>query len=186
MVARAEAAQATHRAILDAALALFGREPFARVTLGRVAGRAGVTVQTVLRLFGSKEALFAAVAEREGARIRSERRLSAETDLATALSTLVAHYEKDGDLVLHLLAQEQDCPPVAQAVAEGRRVHRAWVERHCRSLLLGTRGGQRQIKVSAAIAATDLSTWRLLRRDLGLDPEQTTAAMLALLHGLKE
>lgn len=186
MQARAEAAQATHRAILDAALALFGREPFARVTLGRVAGRAGVTVQTVLRLFGSKEALFAAVAEREGARIRSERRLPTGAGLAAALATLVAHYEKDGDLVLHLLAQEQDCPPVAQAVSEGRRVHRAWVQRHCRPLLLGARGRDRQIKVGAAIAATDLSTWRLLRRDLGLDRDQTAAAMVALLHGLKE
>ena len=86
----------------------------------------------------------------------------------------------------YLLAQEQDCPPVAQAVAEGRRTHRAWVQHHCRPLLLGARGRGRQIKVGAAIAATDLSTWRLLRRDLGLDSDQTAAAMLALLHGLKE
>ena len=54
-----KAAEATARAITAAARALF-TELFNQVSLPAIADRAAVTVQTVLRRFGSKEELFAA------------------------------------------------------------------------------------------------------------------------------
>jgi len=186
MTARAEATRATGEAILDAAVAAFSELPFERVTLNDVAERSGVTVQTVLRRYGSKELLFQAVAEREGARIEGARDLPADSPLETALSALVDHYEEDGDLVLHLLSQEHVSPPVGDAVREGRRVHRDWVIRHCDAALGRTRGKQRERRIAAAIAATDLGTWKLLRRDLELDRADVEAAMLDLINGLKE
>ena len=59
MGARAQAVDATRRRIVDALIALAGERPFAEVTLDAVAERAGVSVQTVLRQFGSRDGLFA-------------------------------------------------------------------------------------------------------------------------------
>jgi AcrR family transcriptional regulator len=69
MVARAKAAEATRGKILESARELFAELPYDRVSLDAVAARAGVTVQTVLRRFGSKEDLLAAVAAWRSARI---------------------------------------------------------------------------------------------------------------------
>ena len=59
MGARAQAVDATRRRIMDALIALAGERPFAEVTLDTIAERAGVSVQTVLRQFGSRDGLFA-------------------------------------------------------------------------------------------------------------------------------
>ena len=185
MSARAAAAEATAEAILDAALAAFGSLPFDRVTLNEVAARSGVTVQTVIRRFGSKEELFEAVAEREGERIMATRAVVDGADLAAALEALLEHYEQDGDLVLHLTAQEAHWGQIAEVVAEGRRVHREWVERHCGEMLAGSRGHDREQRINAAIVATDLYTWKLLRRDLNLEREEVAAIMTKLLNGLE-
>ena len=56
---RAERAAATRQRIVDSAQALFV-ERSAEFTLDRVAVESGVSVQTVLRSFGSKEALILA------------------------------------------------------------------------------------------------------------------------------
>ena len=72
---RAEAEHVTGEAILDAALAAFAQEPFDRVTLQRIAAASGVTVQTVIRRFGSKEQLFEALGERERVRVHATRGL---------------------------------------------------------------------------------------------------------------
>ena len=184
MIARAEAAEATGAAILDAARYAFGQLPFDHVTLNAVAAESGVTVQTVIRRYGSKEGLFEAVAKVERERITASRAVTEETDLATALHTLVDHYEADGDFVLHLVAQEHHSTLVREAVQEGRQVHREWVERHCRAAFAGTKGQKRERRVHAAIAATDLGTWKLLRRDLGVTRDEVELIMLTLLHGM--
>lgn len=185
MTARAEAAEATGNAILDAARSAFRELPFDHVTLGTVAAQAGVTVQTVLRRYGSKEQLFESVASVERRRIAASRAVSPDAELETALRSLVDHYEDDGDLILHLVAQEHHSTLVREAVQEGREVHREWVERHCAAVLAGTKGQERERRIHAAIAATDLGTWKLLRRDLGLSIHEAELTMLSLLHGME-
>ncbi len=184
MTARAEAARATGEAILDAAWSAFRRLPYDRVTLGEIAEAAGVTVQTVIRRFGSKDGLFGAVADREGARIIAARTVPADAGLEAALEALIDHYETDGDVITHLIAQEHVVDLIGDVVREGRRVHRDWVETHCRDLLGGIEGVRRTRIVHAAIAATDLFTWKLLRRDLALERADVEATMLELLDGL--
>lgn len=184
MTARAQATKATGEAILQAAFAAFESQPFDRVTLSEVAAQSGVTIQTVIRRFGSKEQLFEAVARREGARIRQTRAVPEDADLDAALNALLDHYEEDGDLILHLVAQEHHWAPVGEVVREGRQVHREWVERHCRHALGGAGGQERERRIHAAIAATDLSTWKLLRRDLGLERSEVTAIMGMLVRGI--
>jgi AcrR family transcriptional regulator len=184
--ARVRSERATGEAILDAALKAFASEPFDRVTLSSVAEVSGVTVQTVLRRFGSKEQLFETLVERERPRILAARDLPGTADLHAALEALVRHYEVDGDLVLNLVAQEQLFAPIRRVVDGGRQVHREWVERHCGVLFGSCQETEREMVLHAAIAATDLSTWKLLRRDLGLGEAEVVAIMTALLNGLKQ
>jgi AcrR family transcriptional regulator len=183
--ARAEAERATGEAILDAAFAAFGTEPFDRVTLQRIAEESGVTVQTVIRRFGSKEELFEALVQRERPRILAAREAADGHGLEDSLRALIAHYEADGDTVLNFIAQEDRVPLVGEVVREGRRTHREWVERHCALLVSDTDGREREELLHAAIAATDLYTWKLLRRDRGLQPDRVHAVMMRLLDGLK-
>ena len=183
--ARAESEKATGEAILNAAFTAFSQETFDRVTLQSIADDSGVTVQTVLRRFNSKENLFEAVSERETARILASREVADDAGLPAALQALLNHYEQDGDVVLNLVAQEHLFDHIREVVERGRRSHREWVERQCRDLLNGHSGAERERLLHAAIVATDLYTWKLLRRDLGLELSEVAAVMSVLLNGLK-
>jgi AcrR family transcriptional regulator len=183
--ARAEAEQATIDSILGSAFSAFAHEPFDRVTLQSIAEHSGVTVQTVIRHFGSKEKLFEALVEREAPRILARREPGEDAGLSAALGALLDHYEEDADMVLNFISQEHLFEPVRRVVELGRGVHREWVETHCADILAGTEGVERERLIHAAIAATDVSTWKLLRRDLGLEQSEVAAVMLKLLEGLK-
>jgi len=187
MTTRAQLAVETGARILDAAKALFSVHQFDAVTLAEVADRAEVTMQTVIRRFGSKERLFEAVAERETARILAEREPGSDDPptMAAAVRSLVAHYETDGATMLNLLSQEHRFPAVATITARGREAHRDWVARHCESVLGPARGKGRRRRLVAAIAATDLYIWKLLRLDLGLSTAEVEKTMMALLKGLE-
>lgn len=187
MTERAKTAEATGERILDAARERFSTMLFDEVTLTDIATDAAVTVQTVIRRFGSKEDLFTALAEREAARILAERDPSGSPygSLEAALQTLVDHYERDGETMLNLLAQESRFPMIAGVVASGRDLHENWVEEHCRSVLGGSTGEESPRRLQAAIAATDLYTWKLLRLDRGLSRDEVVETMLILLEGLE-
>lgn len=182
---RAETEKATGEAIIKAALAAFAQEPFDRVTLQSIADDSGVTVQTVIRRFGSKEALFETLVEREAPRVLASREVADDAGLPAAIDALLSHYEQFGDIILNFVSQEHLFEPIGAIVDQGRRVHREWVERHCRKLLMGSHGARRERCLYAAIVATDLSTWKLLRRDLGLEPSEVAAVMNELLNALK-
>ncbi len=182
---RAETEKATGEAIIKAALTAFAQEPFDRVTLQSIADDSGVTVQTVIRRFGSKEALFETLVEREAPRVLASRTVADDAGLPAAIEALLSHYEQDGEMILNFISQEHLFEPVRAVVEQGRRVHQEWVERHCRELLTGSDGARRRRLLYAAIVATDLSTWKLLRRDLSLEPSEVAAVMNELLNALK-
>jgi len=170
MTRRAGDAARTRERIVDAAERLLTSRPVAVVTLQAVADEAGVTVQTVLRHFGSRDGCIAAVAGRVRPRVEEQRGSSLPGDVAGALDGLCAHYETDGRLILNLLAQEGTDPFAAGTVAEGRAYHRAWVQR-CFAPAEG------EELVDALVAATDLYVWRLLRLDLGRSAAATRATI---------
>src|SRR4051812_15934889 len=106
MTARAEAVEATRQQILRALIDLSGERLFSDIGLDTVAERAGVSVQTVLRHFGSRAGLFEAAVELGRSEAAEERRVPAG-DVAEAVRVLVDHYEARGAGVLLMLAQEQ-------------------------------------------------------------------------------
>lgn len=184
MTVRADSAAQTGERIVNAAKRAFLDAQFDEATLTTIAQDAGVTVQTVVRRFGSKEGLFEAVAAREIDRVRSERtvRDRANGGLASAVHVLVAHYEKDGAMMLRLLAQEARSRAVAHVLSNGRTLHEEWVLDNCAEALVG--GGAERL--AAAIAATDLYVWKLLRLDRGMSQRSVERTMLTLLQGLAE
>ena len=62
----------------------------------------------------------------------------------------------------------------------GRRYHRDWVTKTYGPALATLPPATRHRKLAQLTAVTDLATWRLLRRELGLSPHQTTAAIREL------
>lgn len=189
MAARAEATAATRRAIGDAFLALFEEVSYDELTLDLVADRAGVSVQTIIRHFGSKDALFTAAAH-EFASAEAERRAATPVgDVDRAVRAVVGHYERVADRVLRLLDQEGRLPALREAADLGRRIHYDWVETAFEPFLAGLASPERRRRRAQLIALTDIYMWKLFRRDLGLGRRQTEIAMTetvtALLDGGK-
>jgi AcrR family transcriptional regulator len=184
MTARAEAATATGERILDAAIAVFWQAPVDDIPLEEVARRAGVSVQTVIRRFGSKHGLLAAAAERETERVTGQRTLAPVGDVPGAVRNLLDHYEELGLPVLRLLAQEERSAALRALADRGRAVHAGWCERVFAPALAGLRGADRARRLAQLIAVTDVLTWKLLRHDRRLSRRQTERALIELLQPL--
>lgn len=183
MVARADAAERRRRAIIDAASELFwARDPDA-ITLEAIAARAGVTLQTVLRRFGTKDAVFAAAAEVRAAEIARSREPARPGDRAAALRALLASYERMGDVNWRLLRFEHQGGAMHDVLQAARAGHRAWVARTFDDVL-PRRGAERERRLDALFAATDFYMWKLHRRDLGRGRAATAAAMTLLVDAL--
>ena len=184
MGARAEAVAATRQAIVDAYLALVVDREYDEITLESVAERAGVTVQTVIRRFGSKEELFATVARETAAQEVAFRAEAIPGDVRDAVRSLVARYERIGDVVLRVLAQEDRFPALREVTDEGRKIHYGWVERAFSPFLEPLSPGERRRRRGQLVALTDIFIWRLLRRDLGFGQRQTELAMTEMIDAL--
>lgn len=180
---RAAATAATRRAILDAAVEI--ADP--RVPLAVIAERAGVSERTVLRHFGDRGGLFAAATEEATRRIEEERFVVPPGDLEGAVANLVAHYEASGDAVIARLAEEGNDERIDAILDRGRAMHRRWVSEKLGPLLAGGLDrATRRRRLAQLVAVCDVYTWKLLRRDSGLGPEQTKTAIAEMIRGVTE
>jgi len=168
MVARAQAAAKTRQRLLAAAWRQFAGRPFEEVRLGDIADEACVSVQTLHAHFGTKEALFVETWSWRMAPEGARRDAAPTHDVGAAVSLLYDSYERDGDAVLRLYAQEERIAAVHEMLEEGRRWHRGWVERTFGALVEGVRGDERDRRIVAMVVATDLLVWKLLSREMGL------------------
>jgi AcrR family transcriptional regulator len=184
MQARAQGAQETGQRILQAMTELYMERWLDQFSLEDVARRSGVTVQTVLRRFGSKEGLLAAVGAELEQHVSQQRGEAPVGDIEGAVRNLFDHYEEVGELVLRSLAQEGMHPSLRALMNRGRRVHYEWVERVFATWLAGTAGEERERLRAQLITLTDVYVWKLLRRDLGLDRDQAELALRDLLGAL--
>jgi AcrR family transcriptional regulator len=186
MTTRAAAAEATRERIIEAAIDAFSNRWYDQVTLRGIARDAGVALQTIRNHFAGKDELFRAAVERLDERIKSVRFAVEPGDLDGAIETLVDDYERNGDATLRLLAVEPRIPAVRPLMDAGRAGHQAWVERVFGAALTGLRGQVRARRVAELVVVTDVYAWKLLRRDRGLDREQTISAMRELVHALQQ
>jgi AcrR family transcriptional regulator len=184
MDARAKASESTIDKIHEAAFALFRSQPFEEVTLQAIADRSGVTLQTILRRFGSKEQLFTEAAERQMQLIFKGREVSAPGGIAAIVATIVASYEDMGDLNWSGVSQEHRFPLIKRLFDKARAGHRQWIETCFADLIGRTKGEERERRIRLLFGATDFYMWKLYRRDLGMSRASTMAIMTDLVNAL--
>jgi AcrR family transcriptional regulator len=183
MSTRAASAAATREAILDATIALALELESVDFPLAQVARRAGRTVQTVLRHFGSRDALIEHAVQRGAAQVAEDRRAT-PGDIPRAIDLLVAHYERWGRFVVRLLAMGDDSPAVA-VTGPGRLAHRAWVEDVFADRVAAA--GQHGVALTdMLVVVTDVYAWKLLRLDRGLDPDTVRARITGMVRAVAE
>jgi AcrR family transcriptional regulator len=185
MSARAAAVEERGRRILAAMQALFVERPFEEITLESVAARAGVTLQTLLRRFGSKSRLLAAAAEDALAQVESQRGEARVGDVPAAVANLFNHYEQWGDVALRLLAQEERFEEIGQITRRARDLHATWVARVFGPELARCGESSQSVRRAQLIAICDVYVWKLLRRDLGLSRPDSERAVLGVVEALR-
>lgn len=183
MRVRAAAVEKTRRRILDAMFTLAAERLLTDIGLDAVARTAGVSVQTVLRQFGSRARLLEATAEQASQLVAVERP-APDWDVAGALRALVDHYERRGDAIVMLLAQESAHPALGQVVRGSRTMHRGWVTEVFTPLLEPLSGAPREEAIDLLAVATDVYTWTLLRRGRGLSKTDAEARLARLVEAV--
>jgi AcrR family transcriptional regulator len=178
MTARARAVEKTRRRILGATFELSDRRKISAISLEDVAQRAGVSVQTILRQFGSRAGLLEATTAHAVSTV-TEERATPVGDVESAVRVIVDHYELRGDAVLLRLAQESEDEQVRVVTERGRRLHRRWVEE-----VFSPYVGPDDPMTDLLVVATDVYTWKLLRRDRGLSRAQTEERIKHLVTAL--
>jgi AcrR family transcriptional regulator len=174
MTTRARAVEGTRARIIDACVALHGERPVTDIALDDIAGRAGVSVQTVLRHFGSRAGLEEASFERAQQAVADERRTPVG-DVPAAVHVIVEHYERRGDQALLMLSQEGQQELMARITEQGKALHRAWVQEVFAPYVAGADDPEELTDL--LVVATDVYTWKLLRRDRGLGRDRTERRM---------
>lgn len=164
--ARAEAAEASTRRIIEAFLKRAETEWFDKIKLDDIAADAGVTVQTVVRKFGSKMGLLEVAHKHMGESV-AVRRVVIPGDLDSAIDALTRDYEEAGPLVLRLLDQEQMHPVLKPTLEVGRQGHRDWLNETFSERLKTLTPARRQATLDALVVAADIYVWKLMRLDMG-------------------
>ena len=119
MELRAAAAEATRERVLSAAADAFLEGWYDDVTIAAIAKRAGVSGQTVINHYGSKEELATAAYEHMSREIMLRRSVPEPGDVDGALDALVDDYEITGDAAIRMLALEEKVPRLAPLLAHG-------------------------------------------------------------------
>ncbi len=180
MTTRADAAHQTAERIIDAMLDRLESTPYEHIRIEDVASDAGVTGQTVIRRFGGKAALMTATVERELGHIAAAREAAAQSSPQETIRELVVHYERYGALILKTYSEAPLVPGLPELAARGRAFHVDWCRRAF-ALDPSLGEAERARREAQIIAICDATTWRILRFDGGLDPEQTETALGELL-----
>jgi AcrR family transcriptional regulator len=181
MQARAGAVGRTRERLLSVARDRFFRMPYDAVRLAEIATAAGVSQQTLLNHFASKESLLLAVVEFVEPEIDALRGRIVPGDVDAAVRGLMRQYEALGDANVRLGALAERIPALARGVEFARAAHTAWLEATFADSLPVDRTARRRA-VAALYATTDVGTWKLLRRDLGHSRADTAAVLRALLR----
>jgi len=179
--ARAAASEELRQTIATTFYKLLLSRSVDEITLDEVATAAGTTRQTVIRLFGGKEGLLGSIEAVASATAQPRIALPRNLSIRQALQALTQHYEVMGDVTIHLLAQEERHPALRPALERGRREHRAWVAKWFPSSLKGV---ERERQITRLVVATDVYTWKLLRRDFGNSQKEVTRLVAGMIERL--
>ena len=182
MSTRAQAARETEQRVLDVALHLFSEQLYDNVSLEQIAEQAEVTVQTVIRRFGSKEQLFDRAIPPKMEQVYRERMDEAVGDVDGALESLLKHYERWGHFILHLQFQKERVASIEAAITAGRNAHKEWLKRSFAPQLEPLSVGAYRVQFAQLLVITDIFTWCTLRCEQGLSEEEIKKVLGNLLE----
>lgn len=184
-IERAALTEQTRRDILVSAIALIqSSRRVSEVTLQQIAEGANVALRTVLRHYGSREGVFEAAFQQIQIDISANRVETPPHDLDSAMESLCASYESDGDLMIKALEEEHDIPLLHDLLEEGRRYHRAWLEKHIGPMLPSLPKAEREARYRELYAASDVYLWKLLRKDLNTSRKEAQRVLLNLVSAV--
>ena len=192
-VARAKASEQTRESLLRAATEEVERDRWSQASLEEVAGRAGVTKQTALRHFGSKQGLLDAVIRRTSSIVVKERNEAPVGDIPGAVANLVRHYERYGDIAVRVLPYRDavvrvmgsgHSNPLVRAADSGHEVHEQWVMRTFEPQLANLGPHKRERRLAQLVAICDVYVWKILRRDIGLEIPEVEDAIVEMIERL--
>jgi AcrR family transcriptional regulator len=169
-VAREQSQQRTRDALLDAADDEFYSDRWQKTSLEALSAKAGVTKQTLLRHFGSKDGLLLQALMRGAAQILEQRWSTPPGDVAGAVENLLDHYESWGERSLRIGAWQRSGPAMLAKLSQmARQVHYEWVEYAFGPWLQGLDEEARVRRRAALIAVCDVQSWWIFSHDLRLE-----------------
>jgi AcrR family transcriptional regulator len=183
MGSRADGVVKTRERIVAATTELIFAQAYEYITLNEIAAAAGVSHQTVLNHFESKEGVARAVVEKLKAETTDVRYSAKKGDAADAVRVLTGEYERFGDANARWASSAERLGSLASALDDARAEHQRWIE-HMFDDALPSEPARRARTVHAIHVATDVYTWKLLRRDLGVTRAQTEQIMTELLEAV--
>jgi AcrR family transcriptional regulator len=183
MEGRAEAVNATRERITETTLRLLLEQPYEDITLVAIARAARVSHQTVLNHFDSKEGVAAAAAELLARQTVAARDRATPGDVDGAIAVLVGEYERIGDANARWAIASERLGSLAPLLDDARTGHQAWLQYIFSDSLPSTEPARRRT-IHALHAATDVYTWKLLRRDLRLSRGETEQIVADLVHAI--
>jgi AcrR family transcriptional regulator len=183
MRARSAAVEQRKARIVAAALELFGAHDYDAVTLQMLADRAGVALKTIVRQFGTKDALLVNVARQYEVEERKVRRAAVPGDTLSIARALGARYEELGNVTARMLTVESRIPAVAEVLRIARKSHLTWLETMFAEHLPAS-GPVRERRLAELFGATEIFVWLSWRRHLGLGFHAAEQAMAELLQAL--
>jgi AcrR family transcriptional regulator len=184
-VARAQAQQRTRDALQDAAIEEFTQGNWAKASLEALAGRAGVTKQTLLRHFGSKDGLLMQALVHSASDAVQQRWSAPPGDVEGAVDNVLDHYEAWGERSLRIGAWLESGPPeLARLSRMARQLHYNWVEYAFGPQLERLHGQARARCRAALIVLCDVHTWWLLSHDLGFERSEVLATLTTAIERL--
>jgi len=184
MSGRVAKMEETRRRIIDSAAELYMQMSIDEFTLEEVARRADTTVQTILRVHGSRDQLLFSAVERlteEGVPLKPTQ----PGDVEDAVSALFDLYETSGQMILRWLGDEQRRPQLSETLDKGRSDHRDWVNLVF-APQLDAAGASRKLLFNALVLATDIYSWNKLRKDNGLSRKEAERVVCSIIDAVLE
>ena len=174
----------TRQRILNAYRELFLSLWADQITLEYIARQAHVTVQTILRHFGSRDMLVSvAIAELD---LGNDQRVVPEQqgNLQTITTALADFYEVYGINILRAIAQEDRFPQLNLLLTRSRRMHREWVQHSFDVYLRALSSQNRRQLEDQLYSLTEVYFWRIYRIDLGKSREILENTWVRMLRSL--
>lgn len=185
-VAREQAQERTQEALIEAATDEFFEGNWLKASLESLSTKAGVTKQTLLRNFGSKDGLLAQALIRGATQIRDQRWSVPKGDVEGAVENLLDHYEAWGERSIRI-GEWQRGPTMLGMLSRGaRQVHYNWVDYAFAPQLADLSEGDRSRRRAALIAICDVQTWWIWSHDLELPRAEIRTILVDLIERLIE